>query len=154
MNSALISDCGHYRYLLTRGEEPRLAFIMLNPSTADAEDDDPTIRRCMAFAKREGANGIEVANLYALRATNPRALWKAAHPVGPENDRHLRDFAFRHRIIVCAWGANAQAGRASDVMRLLRDGFAPMLMCLGRTKARQPKHPLYLPADAALEPLR
>ncbi len=82
---AVISDCGRYRYRLTRrwGDGPLLSFIMLNPSTADAEVDDPTIRRCMGFARRDGYGGIVVGNLYAFRTTKPKALFAADNPLGP-----------------------------------------------------------------------
>ncbi len=148
--SAIISSCGLYRYQLERGQLPRLAFIMLNPSTADATQDDPTIRRCMGFAKRFKCDGIEVMNLYALRATNPKDLWTATDCVGPENDAHLIDLAQRHRIGIIAWGNNAQAGRADDVIRLLTaNGMS--LYAMGWTKSKQPRHPLYLPADVPVE---
>jgi hypothetical protein len=149
--SAVLSACGRYRYLLTRGEEPRLAFVMLNPSTADETQDDPTIRRCLSFAQREGAKGIEVANLYAMRSTDPRELVRALDPVGPENDEHLRDLTFRHRMILCAWGGMAGPARVRDVLNILSDGFEPLIYCLGKTKHGQPRHPLYLRADTALE---
>jgi len=113
VRSAVISPCGLYRYRLSRQwTEPSysLAFVMLNPSTADAEVDDPTIRRCIGFARREGYGGIEVVNLYAFRATSPDDLWKAKDPCGPENEGHLISIA-RASVgygtpIVCAWGAH------------------------------------------------
>lgn len=89
--TAGISECGTYRYWLCREWSPgldSLVWLMLNPSTADATQDDPTIRRCMGFARRWGYGGITVVNLYAYRATNPRDLLTAADPVGPENDRY------------------------------------------------------------------
>lgn len=107
--SAKISDCGQYRYTLTRGDAPRLCFVMLNPSTADATLDDPTIRRCLGYAKREGCAGLEVLNLYALRATNPADLWKHHDPVGPDNDRELYWAASRYMRMVAAWGGKCKA---------------------------------------------
>lgn len=148
MNAAVISECGRYRYALTRGCEPRLAFIMLNPSTADADRDDPTIRRCMNFARREGAAGIEVMNLYALRATDPSELWKNEDRIGPENDQHLIDLTHRHRCAVIAWGNNAEPERSESVIELLREnGHGLVLTHLGMTKALQPRHPLYVHGD-------
>lgn len=148
--SAKISDCGQYRYTLTRGDAPRLCFVMLNPSTADATLDDPTIRRCLGYAKREGCAGLEVLNLYALRATNPADLWKHHDPVGPDNDRELYWAASRYMRMVAAWGANAKPDRVKQVRNIL-EGNGITLFHLGLTKDGSPKHPLYLRADAPLE---
>src|SRR4051812_26865304 len=107
--NAVISACGRYRYLLTRqvGPGPRAAtFIMLNPSTADATKDDPTIRRCIGFARQWGCGRLSVLNLFAFRATDPAAMKRADDPVGPENkdwfERILTD-AGEGRV-VCGWG--------------------------------------------------
>ncbi|WP_434577625.1 DUF1643 domain-containing protein [Pseudomonas sp. Z1-6] len=152
--TAIISECGTYRYQLTRpgdmhADKGTALFLMLNPSTADATLDDPTIRRCRAFASTWGCNGITVANLYALRATNPADLWKAFDPVGPENDWYLRHLAREHTDVVCAWGANAQPERAEIVTRLLL-GAGARLWCLGTTKDGHPRHPLYVRGDHPL----
>lgn len=147
--SAVISDCGRYRYMLTRGTGPRrLVFIMLNPSTADAETDDPTIRRCTGFAATLGYTGIIVLNLYAFRATQPAALWSQSDPVGPSNDMYLPALA-GDDTIVCAWGANAKPDRVAHVAALLREAGA-RLMCLGTTKSGAPRHPLYVRGDQPL----
>lgn len=148
--SAIISECGAYRYTLTRGDAPRLCFVMLNPSTADASMDDPTIRRCLGFAKREGCAGIEVLNLYALRSTNPKLLWSHFDPVGPDNDRQLFWASIRYMKIVAAWGANAKPERVGQVRGIL-EGNGISLFHLGLTKGGMPKHPLYLAGDAPLE---
>lgn len=103
---AELSECGEYRYRLSRvwDEAKRpLTFIMLNPSTADAEVDDPTIRRCMGFAERERAGGIIVVNLYGFRTTKPSDLFQATDPIGPGNDRALKRAARQAKSIVCAW---------------------------------------------------
>lgn len=150
--SAVISACGRYRYRLTRGEGRLLAFVMLNPSVADAEQDDPTIRRCRAFATREGYQGIEVMNLYALRVTDPAALKDAPDREGPENIAYLADLGRDHSDgwIVCAWGANAEpADVAMAVAQLAACGAE--LVCLGTNKDGSPKHPLYLPGHTAFE---
>lgn len=148
--SAIISDCEAYRYRLAREWDsgPRAVFVMLNPSTADATQDDPTIRRCISFAKREGCGSLDVVNLFAFRATSPADMKSAADPVGPENDRHIMDaFDNADGPIICAWGAHgAYRGRDREVAHLID---AP-LQCFGLTKAGAPKHPLYLPADAPL----
>jgi hypothetical protein len=120
---------------------------MLNPSTADATLDDPTIRRCIGFSKAWGRNALTVCNLYALRATDPADLWKSDDPIGPENDLHLLN-SFGD-LIVCAWGANAKLARVEHVCRLL-NGSAP-LMCLGTTNAGAPRHPLYIAGATPLQ---
>lgn len=143
---AVLSDDGLYRYILSRrwdaGRE--LGFIMLNPSTADAEVDDPTIRRCIGFAERWGYGGIAVANLFALRSTNPAALKAAPDPVGPINEEWISALVRESDLCIAAWGAHAFAGaRAKKVS----ERFGDQLSCLGVTKAGHPKHPLYLRAD-------
>lgn len=151
---AIISKDDIYRYRLDRywGTAPRLPFVMLNPSTADAELDDPTIRRCMGFARRENAGGIIVCNLYAFRATDPDTLWKATDPYGPENDAHLLELARWSRSvgmpIICAWGAHG--GRNNRSIVLMQQGGA-RFRCLGKTKKGYPRHPLYVRGDQPFE---
>lgn len=148
---AELSECGEYRYRLSRIWDERkkpLTFIMLNPSTADAEVDDPTIRRCMGFAEREQAGGIIVVNLYGFRATRPFDLFQATDPIGPGNDRALKRAARQAKSIVCAWGAHAPPNRVAYVRALLDQH---RLSCLGTTKHGAPKHPLYLRRDQPLE---
>ena len=148
--SAVISPCGNYRYLLQRewliGYGAAL-FVMLNPSTADAAQDDPTIRRCVGFAKSWGCGMLEVVNLYAFRATKPVDMFAAIDPVGPANDSHIAAAAHRAKIIVAAWGASAKADRASAVLRNLSDHA---VHALGVTNNGSPRHPLYLRSDARL----
>lgn len=152
---AIISECGRYRYRLARrwGPGPAVLFIMLNPSTADAEQDDPTIRRCVGYAKALGAGSLEVVNLFALRATDPNELARDVAPVGPANNSHIWEAAQRAEMVICAWGAHPEARhRARQVVDLLHAaGARPM--CLRRTKAGHPAHPLYLPASARPVPL-
>lgn len=151
--SAVISDCGQYRYTLQRRWDhikiPLATFVMLNPSTADADNDDPTIRRCIGFAKALGWGGIQVVNLYALRSTDPKALWTAADPVGPDNDKHLTDVAQWADIasapLIAAWGANARPDRVTAVLAL---PHFDRLTALGVTNKGAPRHPLYLPNSA------
>lgn len=152
--NAVISDCGHYRYRLERrwSDAPPLPFVMLNPSTADAMEDDPTIRRCMGFARREGAGGIVVANLYAYRATKPEEMMRAAAPLGADNVEVLGNVAIEAvaagQSIVCAWGANC---KGESAIRIFKHAGA-RLVCLGKTKDGSPRHPLYVRADQPLEP--
>jgi len=155
--SAIISPCGQYRYLLSRPSgqpDPRkstVLFLMLNPSTADASVDDPTIRRCRGLSKAWNCNGFTVANLYALRSTRPETLWSHPDPVGPDNDRWLRNLAIEYRDVVCAWGALGKPERVRVVAEILSDAGA-RLWCLGTTKTGAPKHPLYIRADQPLIP--
>ena len=151
-SGATLSPCGTWRFQLWRrwDDRPPAAFIMLNPSTADASADDPTIRRCIGFARRWDCGGIVVANLFAFRATDPDALASAADPIGPHNDAFIVEAARRGEVVVCAWGAHAEArGRDRAVANVLagRD-----LRCLGTTKDGHPRHPLYVRGDAVLEP--
>jgi hypothetical protein len=125
-----------------------IGFCMLNPSTADAARDDPTIRRCIGFARSWGYAGVEVVNLFALRATDPRELWRVRDPVGPDNDRALKDATRRIAGMVLAWGAHgALLDRDRDVLRLLSP--RTRLLALGWTVRRRPRHPLYLRRDVS-----
>lgn len=156
---AIISPCGQFRYRLWRrwaeAERNKLVFIMLNPSTAGAEQDDPTIRKCIGFAKRYAYSGIEVVNLYAYRATDPADLKRAGWPKGPDNDQHILDACREssdHEAI-CAWGANARGmDRPRVVLEMLRsNGIHPQALAL--TSDGMPRHPLYIPYGAAPIPL-
>lgn len=152
--TAAMSDCERYRYRLGRawGSGERMAWIMLNPSTADAKLDDPTIRRCMGFARREGYDGIEVINLFAWRATDPKNLQEAMASgidiEGPENARHWDDVLTDHGIgmIIAAWGA-AIGGAVLRRRTLLDEWFTGGWYCLGTTAAGAPRHPLYVKGD-------
>lgn len=150
-SDAIISACAKYRYRLYRrwAKGKQALFVMLNPSTADATEDDPTIRRCIGFAKREGCGGLVVVNLFAFRATSPADLMKAADPVGPENNGHMwAAMATADGPIIAAWGAHGVfMDRDKDFCRLI-DGKA--IYCLGKTMRGQPKHPLYIKADQPL----
>jgi hypothetical protein len=154
---ALLSEDGLYRYRLWRtwGPGKRMAWIMFNPSTADAEMDDPTIRRCMGFAKREGYGGIEVINLYALRCTKPKHLLDHPDPEGPDNRAHWDAVLSHDRIgmIVAAWGS-ADARLALPQSRAVASRYIGGWFSLGVTRAGFPRHPLYVRADQPLEPLR
>lgn len=147
-----------YRYTLTRGPwlngEGTVLFVMLNPSTADEHQDDPTIRRCVGFAQSWGFRRLTVGNLYALRATDPRELFRAADPVGPRNDLALIELARWADEVIVAWGAtqHPQPARAQHLLELLRAAHGPV-KCLGLTPATgQPRHPLYAAADTPLRP--
>lgn len=151
--SAVMSDCGLYRYRLDRrwSDGPTMAFIMLNPSTADAEHDDPTIRRCLGFARREGCGALVVVNLYSLRATKPRDLWSKGNATrigGPRSEIEFHRAIVGASTVVAAWGADP---RGAD--HWIRHKYGQSLKCLGKTKDGHPRHPLYVRADAPLIPL-
>ncbi len=150
--TAMFSADRAYRYVLTRrwGDGPVMTFIGLNPSTADADTDDPTVRRLVGFARREDCGSVCVVNLFALRATDPRALRASPDPVGPGNDAFLRERT-QAAYVVAAWGAHgALDGRAAEVRALLAD--VPLL-CFARTASGEPRHPLYVRSDAPFVPL-
>lgn len=140
-----------HRYALERrwGKGPFIMFIGLNPSTADEERDDPTIRRCVGYAKAWGAGGLLMGNLFAWRATDPRELRTAWDPVGPDNDAWLSTMCERSIFVVCAWGANPLAPVRAEHALFFLD--PRKTRCLGRTKSGQPRHPLYLAKDLVPE---
>lgn len=145
IKSANFSECRTYRYALWRRWEEDHAdyamFVGLNPSTADETNDDPTIRRCIAYAKEWGYSGLCMTNIFAFRATDPDVMKAVNDPIGPENDRWLRKCAEGAGVVVAAWGTHGtHMQRASAVQRLL-----PMLSYLRLTKDGHPGHPLYLP---------
>lgn len=149
--SALISPCGTWRYQLVRtwdADADLVCWVMLNPSTADAEQDDPTIRRCVGFSRAWGFSGMVVVNLYALRATNPADLIGHPDPVGPDNAEHLVSAAQRCALVLCAWGGHRMATRRARITTVLLGCAAAPRMCLGVTKAGAPRHPLYARRDA------
>lgn len=167
--SAIISACGRYRYRLGRDLVPthdmdtgRCAFVMLNPSTADAEVDDPTIRKCIKYAKAWGYVGLDVVNLFAWRATDPRdVLINLADAAPDEASRHIVTVVRASALVVCGWG-NGIPGvgglastkeRAAAVLEMIRgEGKTPHR--LGPlTKQGQPSHPLYLKDSLLPEPM-
>jgi hypothetical protein len=145
---ARFSADGRYRYSLWRewGRKPKTClFIMLNPSTAGEVEDDPTIRRCVGFARSWGYDRMEVVNLFAHRATDPKALLALNHdddPVGWENQRWVERATNAADIIVCAWGAHGgHLGQAETMLGWLGER---KLYHLGLTQEGHPRHPLYL----------
>lgn len=138
---ALISDDGQYRYLLARIWEPGknlVLFVGLNPSTADADKDDPTVNWWRAFAKRLGCGGFLAANLSAFRTSSPKILKQQGFPVGPENDEALLGAARVCATIVVCWGS-IKWERVRTVYEMLRP-FGPY--CLGVNADGSPRHPL------------
>ncbi len=151
---AVLSDDLRYRYSLWRtwdATKPAVLFVMLNPSTADADVDDPTIRRCIGFARRWGYGGIYVWNLYGYRATDPAELDAADDPIGRENEDHLWEILQDGNVgrIIAAWGA--KPGRGRYVHREISVRYGPLydreVHALGLTKDGHPRHPLYVRGD-------
>lgn len=149
---ALLSDDGLYRYDLWRqwngGAGRQVLWVMLNPSTADADLDDPTIRRCVSFSSAWGFNRLHVVNLFALRSTDPKALVTAGvDPIGPFNDDHIKYAAEDADLIVCAWGT--KGGLLNRAAKVTQSLCAFDLHALDITKEGHPKHPLYVRGDTA-----
>lgn len=143
--SATFSDCRTYRYSLTRrwGDGEIQTWLMLNPSTADEVKNDPTVERCQRRAQQSGFGALEVVNIFALRSTDPSALYvDGIDPIGPDNDQYILDAAARSGQIVCGWGAHgALNDRGIQVAKLLHNFD---LNVLALTKTGQPRHPLYI----------
>jgi hypothetical protein len=153
---AQISLCGKYRYRLERqwamrdawGGNLSCVFIMLNPSTADGGNDDPTIRRCVGFAQAFGYRSLQVVNLFAYRATNPKELLSLSHndnPVGFQNQEAVEDACNSQDcgMIIAAWGSHGgHMGQDETVLGWIRHN--PLVRALGLTKEGHPRHPLYL----------
>lgn len=148
---AMVSQCGKYRYWLTRrwGPGKVLLYIMLNPSTADATVDDQTIRRCVYFARRDGYDGISVLNLYAYRATSPKELrafiGKGGDAVGPDNLYWIRECAHGVSKVVLAWGnlSFKDQDRHHEVLQATFNALPRDVnyLCLGATANESPRHP-------------
>lgn len=157
-HDAVISDDGRFRYWLTRrwaAGGKTLLFVMLNPSTADADEDDATVLKCKRFAKIQGYTSIEIVNLYAYRATSPAELRAEGCPVGLLNDDWISRRAFvvsqQGGRVCVAWGVNAGEARARQVMQLLTDvGAEPVALKI--TKEGHPGHPLYLSSMSGFKP--
>ena len=140
--SAVLSPCRQYRYALWRkwADGPQVLFVMLNPSTADESVDDPTIRRCISFAKAWGFGSLSVGNLFALRTPNPGQLIEHSSPIGDENDQWLRKLQDSAALTVAAWGNSGRLNnRSASVAQILSKPHT-----LGLTKIAEPRHPLYV----------
>lgn len=144
-SSASFSRCKKYRYTLTRTWDtklPKVMFVGLNPSTADAEVDDPTVRRCVRFARDWGFGGLVLTNLFAFRSTDPKRLKAVADPVGPENDLAIGKACKSVDCVVVAWGVHGTLSNRDRVVLAMLE--SPN--CLGVTSSGAPRHPLYLAA--------
>lgn len=145
LRSAVISHDGLFRYHLHRcwdDRRPRVTWIMLNPSTADGEVDDMTIRKCVAFSEIFGFGKMVVVNLYAFRTKSPQLLERHGFPVGEENDAHIRSAVHNSDMVIAAWGAHGRGKqRAKDVMKMLESHQVKALKLL---HGAVPAHPLML----------
>lgn len=158
--SAILSDCGKYRYWLERGEKdaPYVAWVLANPSTADAEKDDPTVRKARGFTGRWGYKRFVFVNLFAFRSTDPKGLLKAQNPWGPDNDDYIRRAVSGAQFVVLAWG-NAVVKPLRERCRVVAKHVLSArqqehVKCLGYTADRQPRHPLMLAYSTPLEEYR
>lgn len=153
---AIISDCGNYRYRLDRvwdRTKPQVLFVMLNPSRADAKDDDPTIRQCIALTRRWGYGGFVVANLFAFRSPDRKILHTLDDPVGPHNDATLMSLRDSQDLTICAWGNDGTLRRRDEsVFALLNDGGRSQVFSLGLTKSGNPRHPARLRLTTRFQP--
>lgn len=148
-NGARFSPCRSYRYSLWRdglgpsGMKRHAMFVGLNPSTADETNNDPTVRRCIAFARAWGYGALCMTNLFAFRATKPSDMKRVDDPVGPDNDQALVELAQSAGIVVAAWGTHGSwMGRDRAVRALISNWH-----CLRLTRDGHPSHPLYLPGS-------
>jgi len=160
--SAVISPCGLYRYRLERvfgpssARDATLMFVMVNASTADAETDDQTIKKCVGFAERAGYGRILVGNKFAFRSKEVSGLRSARDPIGPENDAHLRAMMLQADRVVAGWGALAKLpealrGRWKDVVRIA-DDVGRLLYTIGVNDDGHPKHPQMTGYDVPITP--
>lgn len=145
---AEFSEDRRHRYALWRRWEEHgsvLNVIGLNPSTADETQDDPTIRRCIRFARDWGHGALVVTNIFAFRSTDPKGLLAVPDPIGERNDFFLRIHAFQSATVLAAWGTHGKVnGRGAEVVRLLAQR---PVYCLEHNRDGSPKHPLYVRAD-------
>lgn len=151
---AIISPCGLFRYRMERMWDdslPWITWVMLNASTADAQRDDATTRKVVAFSRGFACGAVWIVNLFAFRSPSPRSLRKAADPVGPRNSKHLAEVLDSVDDIVVAWGAEAMAREPGERFAWLAEQANRKLLCLGTTVRGAPRHPLYLPAATKLE---
>ena len=149
-SGAQCSPCRIYRYALWRRWDDLardVMFIGLNPSTADESEDDPTIRRCIRFAKDWGFGGLRMLNAYSFRATDPKNMKAAAEPIGEGNNDAIKLQSKDAGLIVAAWGVHCSPERALAVC----NAVGRPIHCLGKTKDGYPKHPLYLRSDTKPE---
>ena len=155
-NDAVISECGKYRYLLRRTwdhKKPRALYVMLNPSTADARQDDATIRSCVRLASGLGYGSIDGVNVFGYRATDPKELAAVSDPIGPRNEAVVIAAIGRCDVVICAWGTHPMAASKTNFLLGHIRSRRPAAYCLGKTKHGAPRHPLYVKSGTQLETL-
>ncbi|NJM97004.1 MAG: DUF1643 domain-containing protein [Phormidesmis sp. RL_2_1] len=144
--TALFDSSGHYRYLLGRRWQAggqTVAFVMLNPSRADAACEDPTLRACIQFAQRWEYAALSVVNLFGYRTPHPEVLKAIADPVGPENDAYVLKAAATANRVVLAWGNQGCLRQRDRAMLTLLAPYQPKLSYIALNRSGQPRHPLY-----------
>lgn len=144
---ALFSGCRQYRYALWRTWDeraPRALFIMLNPSTADEVANDPTVERCERRAVAMGMGSVWVVNLFALRSTDPEALYSHPEPIGAENDQTIMDAARNASVVICAWGKHGHFMKRGEAVAEMLKAAGITSHFLELNKDGTPKHPLYV----------
>lgn len=153
-SGAVFDLTNRYRYLLWRTWDRHAGvatFIMLNPSAADAESDDPTIRRCVAFARSWGFGGLRAVNLFGYRASQPQALRVVPDPFGPDNDHFVENSCRDADMLIAAWGNH---GLLLDAATRIAELVPDTTYCLGLTRLDQPRHPLYVRSGCIPTPFR
>lgn len=149
-SGAVFSPCGLYRYRLwrywDRAKLP-LCFLMLNPSTADDLENDPTVERCQRRALMMGFGGLEVVNIFAFRSTDPAGLLTISDPVGPENDAAIKQACRLAGMVVCAWGEHGKIGGRSEKILEMLAADEISAHALAVNSSGEPKHPLYVSYD-------
>ena len=151
-SDAEFSLCKRYRYTLVRqwGEGPRsIAFIGLNPSTADEIKNDPTVAKCIRWAKKWDYDMMWMLNIFAIRSTDPKYLRMVHDPIGNENNKYISKITELTTTVICCWGTGGEfLQRGRQVFNLLNH---ECILCLGTTKLGHPRHPLYLRNDTRPE---
>lgn len=153
--AARLSEDGVYRYTLDRVWDPALGtavWLMLNPSVADHQIDDPTIRKVVGFSSRWGCGSVRVVNLFALRSTDPSGLLAHPDPVGPDNDAVIRQSLVDARLVIVGWGAHPFAADRAVVVSALAAEIGCPVGCLGTTNDGSPRHPLFVSYDTLRSP--
>ena len=147
---AILSEDRKYRYVLWREWDaalPKVMFVGLNPSTADENEDDPTIKKCIAFTEKWDYGGFYMTNLFAYRSTDPAQLRSVENPVGDENDNYIKKYVDLSDKVVACWGNEGTYLKRSEAVRSSID----TLFCLEINKSGEPHHPLYLKPSTSLK---